>query len=104
MTFSDSTAHSSPLFYDLKILKLDDLHQLSISVFVYECQNNTAMFYFINCSLKVLMDTLTTPEALLVETFYLTKNTLQYGLCFFCFNGAKIWNSIPPEIRDAPSV
>ena len=39
------TAHSSPLFYDLKILKVDDLHQLSISVFAYECQNNIAPLY-----------------------------------------------------------
>ena len=36
MTFSDPIAHSSPLFYDLKILKLYDLHQLSISVFACE--------------------------------------------------------------------
>ena len=48
MTFSDPTTHSSPLFYDLKILKPDDWHQLSISVFVYECQNNIAPFYFVN--------------------------------------------------------
>ena len=47
MTFSDPTAHSSPLFYNLKILKLDDLYQLSISVFAYECQNNIAPLYFI---------------------------------------------------------
>ena len=48
MTFIDPTAHSSPLFYDLKILKLDDLHQLSISVFPYDCQNNIAFLYFVN--------------------------------------------------------
>ena len=48
MTFSDPTAHSLPLFYDLKILKFDDLYQLSISVFAYECQNNIAPLYFVN--------------------------------------------------------
>ena len=32
------------------------------------------------------------------------KTTLQYGLCSISFNGAKIWNNIPPEIRDSPSV
>ena len=48
MTFSDPTAHSSPFFCDLKILKLDDPHQLSISVFAYECQNNIAPLYFVN--------------------------------------------------------
>ena len=49
MTFSDPTARSSPLLYDLKILKLDDLPQLSIfSVFVYECQNNNSPLLFVN--------------------------------------------------------
>ena len=38
-----------------------------------------------------------------VETFYLEK-TLQYGLRSICFNGAKIWDSIPPELREASSV
>ena len=38
-----------------------------------------------------------------VETFYLAK-TLQYGLRSICFNGAKIWDSIPPELREASSV
>ena len=76
MTFSDPTAHSSPLFYDLKILKLDDLYQLSISVFAYECQNNIAPLYFVNFLLKLLMYTPTTPEVLLVEISLSCKKTL----------------------------
>ena len=42
MTFSEPTAHSSPLFSDLKILKLGDIYQLYISSFVFECHNDIA--------------------------------------------------------------
>ena len=106
MTFSDPTAHSSPVFYDLKILKLDDLYQLSISVFAYECQNNIAPLYFINFFIQTTdVHSYNTRSAARGDFFILQKkNTLQYGLRSIRFNGAKIWNSIPPEIRDASSV
>ena len=100
MTFSDPTAHSSPLFYDLKILKLDDLYQLSISVFAYECQNNIAPLYFVN----FFTQTTDVHSYDTVEISLSCKNTLQYGLRSIRLHGAKIWNSIPPEIRDASSV
>ena len=45
------------------------------------------------------------------DYFIVRKNTLVYGIHSIvygihsiCFNGAKIWNNIPPEIRDSPSV
>ena len=105
MTFSDPTAHSSPLSYDLKILKLDDLHQLSISVFVYECQKNIVPLSFVNVFTQTAnVHPYNTRSAARGDLFILQKNTLQYGLRSICFNGAKIWNSIPPEIRDASSV
>ena len=105
MTFSDPNAHSSPLFYDLKILKLDDLYQLSISVFAYECQNNIVQLYFVNFFTQTTdVHSYNTRSAARGDFFILQKNTLQYGLRSIRFNGAKIWNSIPPEISDASSV
>ena len=46
MTFSEPTAHSSPLFSDLKILKVGDIYQLHISSFVFECHNDIAPAHF----------------------------------------------------------
>ena len=46
MTFSDSFAHSLPLFFDLQILKLDDMYHLYVSTLVYECHNNLAPNHF----------------------------------------------------------
>ena len=48
ITFSEPTAHSSPLFLDLKILKLGDIYQLYISSFVFECHNDIAPAHFRN--------------------------------------------------------
>ena len=73
----------------------------------YLCMNaRTTLPHFISLTFlpKLPTYTPTTPEVLLVETFHLAKNTLQYGLRSICFNGAKIWNSIPSEIRNASSV
>ena len=46
MTFSEPTAHSSPLFHDLKLLNFYDLRELLIAIFVYECHNNFAPSHF----------------------------------------------------------
>ena len=40
ITFSCPIAHTSPLFLDLQILKLEDIYSLYISFFAYECVNN----------------------------------------------------------------
>ena len=77
MTFSEPTAHSSPLFYDLNILKLDDLHQLSISVFAYECQNNIAPLYFVNYFTQTTnIHSYNTRSAARGDFFILQKKTL----------------------------
>ena len=73
----------------------------------YLCMNaKTTLPHFISLTflLKLSTYTPTPPEMLLVETFYLAENTLQYGLRSICVNGANIWNSIPREIRNASSV
>ena len=46
ITLSEPTAHSSPLFSDLKILKLGDIYQLYISSFAFECYNGNAPAHF----------------------------------------------------------
>ena len=105
MTFSEPTAHSSPLFHDLKLLNFDDLHELLIAVFVYECHNNFAPSHFADYFTQTShIHSHNTRSAARGDFFMVRKNTLQYGLRSISFNGAKIWNNIPPEIRDSPSV
>ena len=46
MTFNDPLAHTSPIFSELQLLKLEDIHCLYISSFVYECHNKLAPTHF----------------------------------------------------------
>ena len=103
MTFSDLTAHSSPLFYDFKILQLICTSYQSRYLHM---NAKTTLHHLISLtfSLKSANIHSYNTRSAARETFLSCKNTLQYGLRSICFNGAKIWNSIPPEIRDASSI
>ena len=104
ITFSNLTAHSLPLFSNLKLLKVDDLYKLSISSFVYECHSNLASTHFTDYFTQISAVHSYTRGAAHGDYFIVRKSTLVYRIRSICFNGAKIWNSIPPEIRDSPSV
>ena len=105
MTFSNLTAHSLPLFSNLKLLKVDDLYKLSISSFAYECHSNLAPTHFIDYFTQIsAIHSYNTRGAAHGDYFIVRKNMLVYGIRSICFNGAKIWNNIPPEIRDSSSV
>ena len=43
ISFKDKYAHSTPLFYKLKLLELFDIHTLNLLSLVYECQNNQSI-------------------------------------------------------------
>ena len=48
LSFSEINAPSGPLFDRLQILKLNDMFQLQVASFVYECTNNIVPVYFRN--------------------------------------------------------
>ena len=48
MTFNDIMVLSSPPFHELEFLKLNDINNLQIVSFVYECVNGLAPQYFEN--------------------------------------------------------
>ena len=54
ITFNEITAPSGPLFDSLQILKLNDLFQLQVASFVYECINSLAPIY-----LKIILSVFT---------------------------------------------
>ena len=101
MTFNDPLAHTSPISSELQLLKLEDIHCLYISSFVYECHNKLAPIHFRGYFTQ--MSEFHSYNAR--GDFYLVrKNILQYGLRSICLNGAKIWNTIPSDIRNSPSI
>ena len=102
---SSFTSPSTPIFSDLKILKLYDLFDIKLLTFVYESVNMISPLIFHN-----YFETLTavhqydTRQASKGDMFMSCKNTLQYGLRSVRYAGAKSWNSISDVITQPPSV
>ena len=105
ISFQNYAAPSSPIFSDLKILKLHDLFQLKLLSFVYECVNKItpANFHTFFDSLASVHQ-YSTRQATKGDIFLIQKNTLQYGLRSVRHCGAKCWNEIPVDIKRSPSV
>ena len=90
ISFEHYTSPSTPIFSDLKILKLHDLFQLKLLGFVYDCVNKTAPPYF--HSFFALVESVHqygTRQASKTDIFVTQKNTLQYGLRSVRYFGAK---------------
>ena len=103
ITVKNSFSPSTPIFYDLKVLKLYDLFHLKLLNLVYECVNLLSPTVFHN-----FFDTLTsvhqynTRQACKGDIFMTHKNTLQYGLRSIKYAGAKSWNESPAIIINNP--
>ena len=105
IAFKSFTSPSTPIFSDLKILKLYDLFELKLLTFVYESVNMISPVFFHN-----FFETLSsvhrydTRQASKGDIFMTQENTLQYGLRSVRYAGAKCWNNIPYVIKQSPSV
>ena len=115
ITFSDkrqcdySFLPSNPLFYTLKFHKIHDIFKINISKFIFKCLNkSTPMNFhswyrltsqihnyntrskFVNIQNEVTTQTLFVP----------TARTTYYGLKLLKVMGSKIWNNLPPSLRN----
>ena len=104
IAFEHFTSPSTPIFSDLKILKLQDLFQLKLLCFVYDCVNENSPNCFRNFFESVSsVHQYGTRQASKNDIFLTRKNTLQYGIRSVRFSGAKSWNSIPVDIKRSSS-
>ena len=103
--FMNFNSPSSPIFSDLKILKLYDLFHLKLLLFVYESVNRISPSVFHNF-FEILSDVHQhdTRQARKGDIFMARHNTLQYGERSIRYSGAKSWNNIPLNIKQSPSV
>ena len=105
MTFNKQTAHSIPTFANIQLLKIDDIRQLQLLTFVYDCQNKLAStyfhHYFVKCSQVHGHGTRLTSRG---DLFLGRKNTFQYGIRSIEYKGARLWNMIPSHIREEYSL
>ena len=102
ITFSDYSAHSKPLFLKLNILTVYQIYNSQLAIYMYKIQNNLiprlGHHHFI--SNMAIHDYNTRSNHHLHIPYCRTKmrqNTIQ-------FQGPKLWNLLPEEIKSAPSV
>ena len=104
-TFNKVIASSAPLFDALQILKLNHIFKFHATSFVYECLNNLAPIYFSDYFVSIhSVHNIGTRQSKKSDLFALRCNTTQYGLRSIHYLGVRIWNSLPIEIRESPSL
>ena len=93
LTNSSYLEHTSPLFKQTQLLKLADITKLSIATYMYNNKSNLINLLPTHAHLTRHRDQLSLP---------------QHRLCKFqhstCYLGPKIWNSLPFEIKEVPSL
>ena len=101
ITFSDRDARSTPLFHQLQLLKLNDIHTLSLLCFVYECRHHTPIEFFKNYFIPLfLVHDHRTRETAKVTFFISSINTTQYGKRTATYTGAILWNNLDTNIKE----
>ena len=104
ITFNNFAAPSTPIFSELKILKLYDLFYLKLLSFVFECVNKISPSYFHDYfTLLSSVHQYDTRQARMGSIFLNRRNTLQYGIRSVRYTGAKFWNELPSIIKQCPS-
>ncbi len=102
ISFESSNSHSSPIFKDLKILKLSDVFHLKLLTFVYESIHKISPSCFHNFfCLSSYVHQYSTRQASRGNLYLNQKNTVRYGLNSLGYLGAKLWNELPDHIRSA---
>ena len=105
ITFNDIASPAMPIFRNLELLTLADIHNLQVVTFVYECVNGLSPSYF-GDYFKTLSSThaMRTRQATMGNLFLQRRNTDQYGIRSVQYSGVKLWNSVPAKIRVSTSV
>ena len=105
ITCNEMIAHSIPIFDSLQILRLNDVFQLQLASFVYECVNNLSPLYFRNYFTAISSThSIGTRQSKRGDLFVERTNTTQYGIRSIHFSGARLWNSLLITIRESPSL
>ena len=104
INFKESNYHTEPLFAQLQFLKICDIHELQLLLFMYDCQNHLAPTHFYSYFMSSSeVHSYNTKLASRGDLFLTRKTMFQYGIRLIQYSGARLWNSIPILIREFPS-
>ena len=105
ITLSDKYSHSSPLFRNLELLKLRDIHSLNLLCFVYECRFHAPIVPFKEFFIPLAsIHDYGTRKALKGDLFTSGINTTQYGKRTAKYTCSILWNNLDSIIKNSPSL
>ena len=104
ISFKDRYAHTTPLFYKLKLLKLFGIHTLKLLSLVHECQNNQSIQPFDDFFIPLhSVHDYNTRQAFKGDISVPGMNATQYGKRTAKYTGSISWNSSDLFIRQSHS-
>ena len=104
ITLSSVDAHSSPLFKKLSILKMNDLVEYYVAIFMFKYNNNLLPPVFKNFFISVSNIHKYQTGSATKENFYILKVKTNCGKFNIRFQGAKTWNAIEESLRKVGSL
>lgn len=99
ITFSDFRAHSSPLFKNLELLKLNDLIYMHNVLFMHDYHRNHLPSVFDDFFKSVKTVHQYNTRLASKKSYYLPKARTNYGKFNIRFIGTKLWNLIEDDIK-----
>ena len=97
--FKDNYTHATPVFYDLKFLKLHDIHTLNLLCFVCNCRHQNSFHPFSDFFVPVSAShNHGTRQASRGDIFMQRFNTIHYGKRSAKYAGAILWNNLAPAM------
>ena len=100
ITFSRKYTHTSPLFTQLNLLKLQDINILSNSIFVYKIINNI-IFTVVNYTFAYNIHRIVLRDHLHLRVPF--GRSTQYQQSVVC-RSCRVWNDLPINIRMSPNL
>ena len=104
ITFSSFDAHSIPLFKKLSILKMNDLVEYYVAIFMFKYNNNLLPPVFQNFFVSVSNIPKYQTRSATKENFSIPKAKTNCGKFNIRFRGAKTWNAIEESLRKVGSL
>ena len=102
ITRSEYRAHSSPLFLSQNILKLSDIYNVQVLLFMYKCRYNLLPTSRLN--LVSLVDADTRYRFRKPNDFTLIGFKTEWRRKSIAVAGPRLWNTIPIEIKELYSL
>ena len=103
ITNSPYRSHTTPLFYQLKLLKLQDINTIQIAEFMYKIRHHLLPThfegYFSQCS-----DTHSYPTRNAKNNFYVAQRNTELRSNTLRFAGPKIWNRLTENLKLSSSL